>query len=350
MYIIEKFHTPLYGYSKQIEKLYHIVCDELNRKIQNDDFIYTNINDDRIDYVAKYVKIKIELGEIGIDIVKLTKPINFYIYDIDDIKFKNYFNDNKGTRNLIYGNIYYSDEQYIKDDIMYIDDNDFNCYIYSYNGKIDPRSFYLLFYHEFNHLYRRYNVLKNNNEIEKNRDIVQANITKDLVDNLKNDKSLSDKDKNVLIDIVYMLLDKDELYAFANSIKGELINLYKKSSNIEDIFKNTQTYKEYLKLQKCYEYITNMSPEKLYKLCIIYNIVYERYNYRNKFKKYYDNGDDIMFKEKLLFYVKRNLDLFKKQIMTICYSTDMMESYRYTGNIKRGKRDGKELWLNDKKC
>lgn len=346
MFINEKLHSPLFGYSEQIKRLYYKVCDELNKKIHNDDFIYVDINNDRIDYIAKYIKIKIELNEIGIDIVKLTKPINFHIYDIDDIKFKNYFNDNKGTRNLIYGDIYYSSEQYIKDDIMYIDDNDFNCYIYSYNGKIDPKSFYLLFYHEFNHLYRRYNILKNNNEIEKNNDIIQANITNDLMNNIRKNNSLSNIDKGVLCDVVYMLLDKDELYAFANSIKGELINVYKNAEgNVEEIFKRTEIYKEYLRLKRCYEYINDMDPEKLYKLCIIYNNVYEKYNYKNRFKKYYDNGDDIKFKEKLLMYIKRNLDLFKRQIINIYGTTELMENYIYVKDIKHGRRDGKDMWI-----
>lgn len=346
MFINEKLHSPLFGYSEQIKGLYYKVCDELNRKIHNDDFIYVNINNDRFDYIAKYIKIKIELNEIGIDIVKLTKPINFHIYDIDDIKFKNYFNDNKGTRNLIYGDIYYSSEQYIKDDIMYIDDNDFNCCIYSYNRTIDSRSFYLLFYHEFNHLYRRYNILKNNNEIEKNNDIIQANITNDLMNNIRKNNSLSNIDKGVLCDVVYMLLDKDELYAFANSIKGELINIYKNAAgDVEEIFKKTEIYKEYLRLKRCYEYINDMDPEKLYKLCIIYNNVYEKYNYRNKFKKYYDSGDDIKFKEKLLMYIKRNLDLFKRQIINICGTTELMENYIYVKDIKQGRRDGKDMWI-----
>lgn len=348
MFINEKLHSPLFGYSEQIKRLYYKVCDEVNKRIKNFKFEYVKVNDILYNYTfnAQKIEIKIDINDIGIDVIRLSGPINFYVYNINDKIFEDYFNMNRGTRNLIYGNTDYSINQHIDDNIMYIDDEDFNCYVYSYNGKIDSKSFYLLFYHEFNHLYRRYNILKHNNEIEKNNDIIQANITKDLMNNIRKNNSLSNIDKGVLCDIVYMLFDKDELYAFANSIKGELINVYKNTEgDVEEIFKKTEIYKEYLRLKRCYEYINDMDPEKLYKLCIIYNNVYEKYNYINKFKKYYDNGDDIKFKEKLLMCIKRNLDLFKRQIINICGTTELMENYIYVKDIKCGRRDGKDIWI-----
>ena len=348
MFINEKLHSPLFGYSEQIKRLYHKVCDKVNEKIKNSDFKYGKIDDIIHNYVfdCQEIEIKIDINEIGIDIIKMSTPINFYVYNINDKKFEDYFIQNTGTRNLIYGNVDYSMEQYVNNDIMHIDDEDFNCHVYSYNGKIDPKSFYLLFYHEFNHLYRRYNILKRENDIEKRNDIIQANITNDIMNNIKGTNSLSNMDKSVLCDVVYMLLDKDELYAFANSIKGELIDAYKNGEeNIEEIFKRTETYKEYFRLNRCCDYINDMSAEKLYKLCIIYNNVYERHNHKNKFQKYYDNGDDVGFKKRLLFYLKRNLNLFRKQIMIICGTTEMMETYRYIGNVERERRDGKDVWL-----
>ena len=144
-----------------------------------------------------------------------------------------------------------------------------------------------------------------------------------------------------------MLLNKDELYAFANSIKGELIAIYRYSTSndsIENIFKSTQTYKEYLKLKYCYEYLVNMDPEQLFKFCIILYKVYNRYDYKNQFEKYYLNSDDVAFKNKLLFIVKRNLDLFRKQILNICYSTEIMENYKFRDK-QRGKVDGKMMKL-----
>lgn len=104
----------------------------------------------------------------------------------------------------------------------YVDDR-LNLVCFSINKRLSPLSFFTIFYHEFNHLFRNYSEIRssysNINYIEK------TNIYNSIYDSLVNENidGLSRYTRTILGNIFYYLLNDDELNAFSTQFIAEYI-------------------------------------------------------------------------------------------------------------------------------
>ena len=147
-----------------------------------------------------------------------------------------------------------------------------NCY--ALNDKLNVHSFTSVFYHEFNHAYENYNLLKNSSGARSMSDINSHMRYKNSIMMIKS----KHKSYNKVGWILYRLWDKSELISGAASIYAELKEMGSKRGNFIKDIERTNSYKRYKMLKK---YIDDIKNEDMITDTLWKNIAYLMGNYKN---------------------------------------------------------------------
>lgn len=275
--IDESLGSPLNDYISEIISLYNNINDKLitgKYKVVPEDVI----NVPGTNYKAELHHLKINLNDISLNKIFYSKR-QFLILDVYNIKTSEnninhlnriIINNSKGL--TISNSLDKISRRKIKN--KYINDR-IQIQCFSINGKLVPISFFILFYHEFNHFFRNYSELhKTNTNLNY---INKINVYEKIYNNLINNTfdELSNKLCNIIAELFYYLLNDDELNAFSTQYIAEYISkriindkssYYEVNELIEDLELYIDVFDRYIDCSSLYKVLQNTVTKSEYKL------------------------------------------------------------------------------------
>ena len=275
--ISESLGSPLNDYISEIISLYNNINDKLitgKYKVVPEDII----NVPGTNYKAELHHLKINLNDISLNKIFYAKR-QFLILDIYNIKTsennvdhlnKVIINNSKGL--TISNSLDKISRRKLKN--KYVNDR-IQLQCFSINGKLVPISFFILFYHEFNHFFRNYSELyKSNTNLDYiNKINIYEKISNNLVNNTFNE--LSNKLCNIVAELFYYLLNDDELNAFSTQYVAEYIakrinndksSYYEVNELIDDLELYIDIFNKYIDCNNLYKVLVNIALESEYKI------------------------------------------------------------------------------------
>lgn len=326
MQLLEKKHSPLYDYSEEVKNLYNLINEKIKQYKKSDNYeIIRNFyfSDDIILPAEKFKIIISDFNSLGFSNINI-KNLNlvFTIYNTNSEEFKDYFYKNsKISDYFISDRFHNTTNQKFSNTYFDLDNENLEFEIITYHYQINPQDFFRLFYHEFNHVFKDCNLLKNNNKEYLNSIYDSWNI-KEIIRDITFCNKFSEKEKHAINNIIYKLYSKDELYAFSNSIDGELYVILSDKKYLDDIntgrvLMQTNIWQTYLDLHKDIKIVESISSEKLFELCrfMARNDIYNEVN--SRIFRYYDNSLEDDFKNYFIKLANKRLSIFKSRISKI---------------------------------
>ena len=353
--ITERKHSPLTDYSDEVRNLYNFINSELKKKKKNEDFITYTLNIENIDVPVQEYSIKIDdfnsLGFSNINIKNL--GIEISVINSDDERFGKFFVDNaKITNNFAGGKFHAKPEFSYENGVYDAKGESLMLEIYSYKLRIYPQDFFRLIYHEFNHIFKDFNNIKNNKtgylKSLDNADLLTF-ITKEIDKNI----NFTEEEKYALNLVLYKLFFMDELYAFSNSIDGELYVILSKKkfigkNDLQRTIEKTCVWQDYLELNDALDIVKSISYKRLFYICeLVVEFANDKNKVYNKFSYYYDKTLKLEFARYFLNLLTTRLNIFRKRILKIVNNyVEMNESFNACDkNIKGSRID----YINDNK-
>ena len=352
--ITERKHSPLTDYSDEVRNLYNFINSELKKKKKNEDFITYTLNIENIDVPVQEYSIKIDdfnsLGFSNINIKNL--GIEISVINSDDERFGKFFVDNAKITNSFVGGKFHARPEFSYENGVYdAKGESLILEIYSYKLRIYPQDFFRLIYHEFNHIFRDFNTIKNN-KTGYLKSIHNANLLNYVNDKINKCNKFTETEKYVLNLVLYKLFFIDELYAFSNSIDGELYVILskKKFVNRDDLQKTiekTCVGQDYIELYNALDIVKNISYKRLFYICCFISEFGEKQDKIYPIYNYYYEYLEKEFAKYFLNLLTTRLNIFRKRILKIFNNyVEMNESFIMCDkNIKGSRID----YINDNK-